>query len=79
MRTDELISAAKADPMERLRWTVLRAFNVLPCSEDARSMSDEDCLKYAAHMLLDKAGGTAANPNFDMEKYLNIRETENGR
>lgn len=76
---NELILEAKAQPMERLRWTVLKAFGVLPSSDDAKRMSDEDCLRFAAHMLLDKTGGTAPNPNFDMEKYLNIREAENGR
>ena len=76
---NELILEAKAQPMERLRWTVLKAFGVLPSSDDAKRMSDEDCLRFAAHMILDKTGNAAPNPNFDMEKYLNIREAENGR
>lgn len=79
MTVDQLLSTANTKPMERLRWTVLKAFGVLPSSAEARTMSDDDCLRFAAHMLLDRAGGAMPNPNFDMEKYLSIRETENGR
>lgn len=77
MTTEELISTVKAEPMERLRWTVLRAFNVLPCSEEAKSMSDDDCIRYAAHLLIDR--GISPNPNFSMEKFINSKEAENGR
>lgn len=80
MTCDELILSLKADPVERLRWTVLRAFNVLPCSAEAKEMSDEDCLRFAAHMLIDKAGGVShSNPNFNMERFINIREAEDGQ
>ena len=80
MTSEELILSLKDEPMERLRWTVLRAFNVLPCSEEAKSMSDEDCLRFAAHMLVDRTGGVShANPNFNMERFMNIREAEDGR
>ena len=79
MTSEKLISELCADPMERLRWTVLRAFNVLPSSNDAKNMSDDDCIRFAAHMLIDRHGFSMQNPNFSMEKYLSITEAENGR
>lgn len=79
MTSEKLINELSADPMERLRWTVLRAFNVLPSSADAKSMSDDDCIRFAAHMLIDRRGFSMQNPNFSMEKYLSITEAENGR
>lgn len=79
MTGEELINTLSADPMERLRWTVLRAFNVLPCSEAAKQMTDDDCMRFAAHMVIDKNGGTVPNPNFSMEKYMSIREAEHER
>lgn len=79
MTSEELMSTLSADPMERLRWRVLREFNVLPSSEEARKMSDDDCIRFAAHMLIDKNGIDSPNPNFSMEKYLEKMEAENGR
>lgn len=79
MTSEELMSTLSADPMERLRWRVLREFNVLPSSEEARKMSDDDCIRFAAHMLIDKNGIDLPNPNFSMEKYLEKMEAENGR
>ena len=79
MTSEKLLTELCADPMERLRWTVLRAFNVLPSSSEAKSMSDDDCIRFAAHMLIDKRGFMAQNPNFSMEKYRSITEAENGR
>lgn len=73
MRVSELLSNAQADPLQRLRWIVLRAFNELPCSEVAERMSDELCLEYAAQLVLDLRSGTY-NPNFDGEKFESIRE-----
>lgn len=79
MTGEELLSTLSADPMERLRWTVLRAFNVLPCTAEARQMTDDDCMRFAAHMVIDKNRGTVPNPNFSMEKYMSIREAEHER
>lgn len=79
MTCEELMKNLSADPMERLRWRVLREFKVLPSSNDAKTMSDDDCIRFAAHMLLDKMGEALPNPNFSMEKYFDIMEAENGR
>ena len=79
MTSEELMIKLSADPMERLRWRVLREFHVLPSSDEARKMSDDDCIRFAAHMLIDKTGEALPNPNFSMEKYLSATEAENGR
>ena len=42
------------EPMERLRWRVLRAFHALPTSEEARRMGEADYLYCYAHLLLDE-------------------------
>lgn len=79
MTSEELMSTLADDPMERLRWCVLREFNVLPSSDEAKKMSDDDCIRFAAHMLIDKNGASLPNTNFSMEKYMEKTEAENGR
>lgn len=74
MTAQELVSQALSDPMERLRFRVLRAFNVLPCSDEARKMTDEDCLRYAAQLIADRDGAGEANPHFDNDRYLRLKE-----
>lgn len=78
MTVSELMSSIAADPMERLRFYVLREFGVLPSSDEAGKMSDDDCIRFAALILLDREGVGVENPNFSMEKYLRM-EAENGR
>lgn len=73
MTARALIESARSDPMQRLRWIVLRAFNVLPCSEEAGKMSDELCLAYAAQLVLDRRGG-ADNPGFDEDRFAKMKE-----
>ena len=79
MTVDELMIKLSSDPMERLRWRVLREFKLLPSSDEARKMSDEDCIRFAVHMLIDKTGSFTPNAGFSMEEYLEKREAENGR
>lgn len=74
MTARELIFDVSRDPMERLRFRVLHAFHVLPCSEAARKMTDEDCLRYAAQLIADKNGAGEANPQFDELRYLRLKE-----
>ena len=57
MTTPELMNGLNEDSMGRLRWRVLRAFGVLPCSKEAQRMTDAECLEYALHMALDENGG----------------------
>lgn len=74
MTAEELIADVSRDPMEKLRFRVLRAFNVLPCSDEARRMTDEDCLRYAAQLLADRNGAGETNPHFDNDRYLRLKE-----
>ena len=79
MSCEKLLSTLSADPIERLRWRVLREFGVLPSSDEAKKMSDDDCIRFAAHMLIDKDGVSPVNPGFDTEKFIEAMEAENGR
>lgn len=72
MSVNELIESARNDPVQRLRWIVLRAFNELPCSEAAERMSDELCLQYAAQLVLDRRSGTY-NSGFDEERFESMK------
>lgn len=69
MTARELVAEVRRDPMERLRWRVLSRFGVLPCSREAREMTDEDCLRYAAHILADRSGDFGVNASFDSGRY----------
>ena len=73
MNVTELIEQVRRDPMERLRWRVLKSFGVLPCSPLAQSMTDEDCLRYAAHMAADRYAEGDENPAFDVGRYLSMK------
>lgn len=72
MNVNELIESARNDPVQRLRWIVLRAFNELPCSEAAERMSDEMCLQYAAQLVLDRRSG-AYNSGFDEGRFESMK------
>lgn len=72
MSVNELIESARNDPVQRLRWIVLRAFNELPCSEAAERMSDELCLQYAAQLVLDRRNGTY-NSGFDEGRFESMK------
>jgi hypothetical protein len=47
------MEALAAQPLERLKWRVLRSFSVLPSAPEARAMTDGDYLQCALHTLLD--------------------------
>lgn len=49
-----LKAALGEEPMERIRWKVLRQFHVLPSEQRAREMTEGDYLLSAMHMLLDR-------------------------
>lgn len=53
-RTRELLEALRAEPMERIRWRVLKAFHVLPCEDRAKEMTEGDYLYCALQLLLDR-------------------------
>ncbi|MEG0035744.1 MAG: hypothetical protein RR743_03700 [Oscillospiraceae bacterium] len=87
MSAAELIERLENDPLERLKWLVLREFGVLPGSESARELSDEDFVFCGAHLVLDARraaavrpleGGTfdegGSNEDFDEECFLKLLE-----
>ena len=53
-RAEELLCALRQEPMERIRWRVLRAFCVLPSEERAKTMTEGDYLYCALQLLLDR-------------------------
>lgn len=78
MISEQLIESLSGDSMARLRWRVMRALGIAPCSAAARSMTDSECLTYAAHMVLDMRQDRAKteNPAFDMARFAALREAE---
>ena len=80
MSLEELLSALRSDPLERLRWIVLRRFGVLPFSEQARGLSDEDFVVCGAHMVLDarrgfgggQGGEESINASFDESRFISL-------
>lgn len=53
-RARALLEDLRREPMERIRWRVLKEFHVLPCEERARSMTEGDYLYCALQLLLDR-------------------------
>ena len=79
-----LLAALEPRAMERLRFRVLREFSVLPLSRQGRKMTDEQCLLYAAHMILSRAGGLSSqpegtNPGFDRMRFDELRRGKNAK
>lgn len=81
MTAGELLAALEQDQLERLKWLVLREFSVLPGSEAACQLTDEDYLRCGAHLLLDlrQSRGRAdaeeaKNPAFDAGRFLELSE-----
>lgn len=52
-RVAEVMEALGREPMERIRWYVLKTFGVLPTESRARSMTEGDYLYCAAQLILD--------------------------
>ena len=80
MNAAELIKSLEKDPMERLRWLVLRGLGIIPGSRRAREISDWDILRCAAHMVLDNrdiskgTGEQGENGSFDKERFKRLSE-----
>lgn len=79
MSLEELLTALASDPMERLRWLVLKRFGVLPFSEQARGLSDGDFVVCGAHMVLDARGSLprgqsegSVNASFDEDRFRSL-------
>lgn len=53
-RAKELLEALRQEPMERIRWRVLKEFHVLPCEDRAKRMTEGDYLYCALQLLLDR-------------------------
>lgn len=51
---NSLLEALRREPMERIRWRVLKAFGVLPSEERAQKMTEGDYLYCALQLLLDR-------------------------
>ncbi len=60
--------------MDILRFRVLRAFGVAPWSEEAKGLTDEMCLEYAA--LLDNEEEKHSNTSFDESAFNSARSRE---
>lgn len=60
--------------MDLLRFRVLRAFGVAPWSEEAKGLTDEMCLEYAA--LLEDEGEKQSSAAFDESAYNFARARE---
>lgn len=71
--TEQLLNSVAGDAMARLRWKVLQNFGVLPCSKEAQSMTDCDCIEYALNMVLDGKSGEE-NPLFDSVRFFAMKE-----
>lgn len=73
MTVEELLHKVREDDMDRLRWRLCRLFGVAPWSRLGLALKGEDCLAFAAQMLLDREEGTLAmeieNPHFDGELF----------
>lgn len=76
MRTQKLLESLEGDCVERLRWLVLKEFGVLPGSKRAGALSDRDCIRCAAHMVLDRRERTrergfegAVNTGFEQRRF----------
>jgi len=68
LTAEEIICRLESDPLERLRWIVLREFRVLPGSNAARELSDENFITCGAHMVLDLR---LSSENFNSERGQN--------
>ena len=76
---EAILDRLAAQPYERLKWRVLRAFGALPTEERAREMTDEDYYYCALHLALDgrEAAGQrraeeierGVNASFDMAEF----------
>lgn len=51
---EALLTELRQEPMERIRWRVLRAFGVLPSERRAREMTEGDYLYCAMQLMLDR-------------------------
>ena len=58
--------------MDLLRFRVLRAFGVAPWSEEAKGLTDEMCLEYAAYLDI---GEESSSASFNEAEYLSARES----
>ena len=78
MTAEDLLEGLRNNPMERLRWMVLREFGIIPGSRKAKSISDFDILRCAAHMVIDneaennKAMELYTNESFDEKKFREL-------
>ncbi|NLH01873.1 MAG: hypothetical protein GX488_08275 [Clostridiales bacterium] len=81
MTAEDLISQLENDYIQRLKWFVLREFKVLPCSDDAKKLSDEDVIMCGAHMVLDRRMcsdvsecESSQNGSFDEARFARLSE-----
>jgi hypothetical protein len=81
MTAQKLISALEQSPMQRLRWLVCRTFGVLPCSRQAKRMTDVQCLRIAALLAAEKYGSEEAestNSAFDGQRFMELKGVRDG-
>ena len=77
-----LLDVLDGDSMQRLRWRVLREFNILPGSSAALELSDKDIVLAGLNMLLDLGRRPSSdseymsNPHFSSKQFDAIRKME---
>ena len=59
-RLERLKASLAAQPRQRLKWRVLKAFGALPTEQRVREMTEEEYLWCAVHLLLDEEEAEAA-------------------
>ena len=70
----ELLKSLESDHMARLRHVVLTRLNICPLSLRARLISDRRIIACACQLALDRAGPEAGGGDFDMARFLELKE-----
>ena len=68
---DELLSALRRSPLERLRWRLSRLLGLMPTDAALRALGMDELRFCAAQLLLDAedARVEAINPDFDEARF----------
>lgn len=77
MEAEKLLETLRGDHMARLRHKVLRKAGIPPFSLRSVLISNRQVLRYACHLVLDGQGADTRG-NFDMERFLRMKEGGNG-
>lgn len=76
MMAEDLLSVLAEDDLGRLRWKLCRLFGVAPWSRLGQALTEELCLEFAGHWVLDlreQRGQSPENPGFDMARFQKLK------